>query len=56
MISAAGLIGGTVGAILVFALWLEYRHLCKLRARRNNPYELIDLQKEIREQRENENR
>jgi len=54
MINGMELIGGFVGMIVVFCLWLEYRHLCNLETRRNNPYELIDLQKEIREQREKE--
>ena len=39
------------GSTLILVLWLLYKY----RARRNNPYELIDLQKEIREQREKEN-
>jgi len=41
--------------VLMLALWLEYRHKCKCRIRRNNPYELIDLQKEMQEKREREN-
>ena len=41
--------------VLFFALWLEYRHLCRCKIRRNNPYELIDLQEELRRQREREN-
>lgn len=41
--------------VLLFAAWLEYRHLCRCKIRRNNPYELIDLQEEMRKQREKEN-
>ena len=40
--------------VLFFALWLEYRHLCTCR-KRHNPYELIDLQREMQEKREREN-
>ncbi len=40
--------------VLSFAAWLEYRHLCRCKIRRNNPYELIDLQEELRKQREEE--
>jgi hypothetical protein len=45
----------TFSMILSFALWLEYRHLCRCKARKNNPYELIDLQREMQEQKEKEN-
>lgn len=41
--------------VLLFAAWLEYRHLCRCKIRRNNPYELIDLQEELRKQKEKEN-
>jgi len=40
--------------MLVLSLWLEYRHLCKC-PQKNNPYELIDLQREMQEKREKEN-
>ena len=39
--------------MLMFALCLEYRHRCQFR--RNDPYELIDLQREMQEKREREN-
>ncbi len=45
---------GFFGIILIFALWLEYRHRCRCRFR-HNPYELIDLQEEYRRQREGNN-
>ena len=41
-------------AIVAFALWLEYRHRWKCR-RRHNPYDLIDLQEEMRRRQEKEN-
>lgn len=45
------MMGGIISffvAILLFALWLEYRHLCKCQ-RSNKPYELVDHQREMRD-------
>ena len=39
-----------VGGVLL-TLWLEYRHRCCCH-RKSNPYELIDLQEEMRKKRE----
>ena len=55
MVDGGVLIAGAVGIVLMFCLWLEYRHLCKCKVRRDNPYELIDLQNKIRKQKEKEN-
>ncbi len=40
---------------LSLALWLEYRERCLGKTKRSNPYELIDLQREMQEKREREN-
>jgi len=42
----------TIALASALALWLEYRHRWKCRRRRNNPYELIDFQEEMRKRRE----
>ena len=57
MISGVGLFIIAFSMVLLFAVWLEYRNpVNPSKIRKNtNPYELIDFQKEIREQREKEN-
>ena len=40
---------------LCLALWLEYRDRCLCEIRKTNPYELIDLQREMQTKREREN-
>jgi len=43
---------GFFTTILMFALWLEYRHMC--RCRKNKPYELIDFQREVQKRKDRE--
>jgi len=51
-----GLLIVVFSMVLLFAVWLEYRNpINPSKIRKNNPYELIDFQREMQEQKEKEN-